>query len=917
MLSVRYQQWCPQVTKSKSIIDLFEAEEVPATDATPGTSERKRAILLLLLLASVLTIFFWPVLTGMADFYLSDVSYYFQPFCSFMRRSVMVEGQPPFWNPYMYCGMSQIAVPSPGIFYPATWLMVLLPFSCGLALYMMLHQIIAAVGAYLLVRRCKFGTEGAVVGAAICSLSGYMFALSSNFTLMAAAAWTPLCIFLLLTIDDSVSFRNVRRAVLLALCAAAVIATGRPEVGAPALVLCGICAIWPFVEFVRAKRSRLPEGANTANDSKSAMRTVGIRLFPLALAVVINAPIVLPALEWTRISPRSQGMELHYVFTWSANWYDFLNLVLNNPVGDLLDLPNKFRNMVTSRVNYLPFLSNAYIGPAAITLAFWGLFEKRWNQRWLLLGLFVMFCILTAGSNTPVAPSLVRLSSALTAFRYPIKLIVFPVMIIALFSAAGTRLALEKRLPLPVQITSTIFWLVVLITGIVMICSPGLSLLLRPSDHPQLMSEAQVLFGWSILTAALIGFGLNALMFGYQFGRLPRRAFFGMVTVLVTAPMLVCASGYSRHWAPAVELSTSIGTLKIGYFDFRSQLAAKLRELNGPECRSVSLYFDPLVVPPWYQVSKTWTHDEKFYEHARQLLLPNTHVAEYVRQANGYEAAETKEYKQFFREAFANCSQNEKAKGALSDIPIARFCALTATNIAVTQAFGRAGKSGNAAPVKELDPKYFERLSDDLNHNARIFRLRLPSLRCRFARQITVLPDLAAVQKNFLTGAIEDTTLPYVAVFAGDDCKNISEQLRRRLNGTPDLHVNSNNSGFREGAEFDDLYKCSAKIISNTQNRIVIQTDNSQPGLLILSDHYYPGWKAAVDDKQTPIMRANIFSRAVEVPAGEHTVTFEYCPDSLLGGLGISAAALSILAIALIWSKRQETKSIVSSNHAN
>lgn len=63
-------------------------------------------------------------------------------------------------------------------------------------------------------------------------------------------------------------------------------------------------------------------------------------------------------------------------------------------------------------------------------------------------------------------------------------------------------------------------------------------------------------------------------------------------------------------------------------------------------------------------------------------------------------------------------------------------------------------------------------------------------------------------------------------------------------------------------------------------NSSTIEVDTDQPGLLVLHDIYYPGWRATVDEVPSPILRANILFRAVEVPAGHHVVRFEYAPFS-------------------------------------
>ena len=67
------------------------------------------------------------------------------------------------------------------------------------------------------------------------------------------------------------------------------------------------------------------------------------------------------------------------------------------------------------------------------------------------------------------------------------------------------------------------------------------------------------------------------------------------------------------------------------------------------------------------------------------------------------------------------------------------------------------------------------------------------------------------------------------------------------------------------------------------------------PGLLVLSEVAYPGWRAAVDGRPAQLERAGIF-RAVRLPPGGHEVVFTFRPWSLYVGLGIFAFAVVFLS---------------------
>ncbi len=89
-----------------------------------------------------------------------------------------------------------------------------------------------------------------------------------------------------------------------------------------------------------------------------------------------------------------------------------------------------------------------------------------------------------------------------------------------------------------------------------------------------------------------------------------------------------------------------------------------------------------------------------------------------------------------------------------------------------------------------------------------------------------------------------------------------------------------------------------------TATRVTLTVNASEPGYLILTDAYYPGWRASVNRVETPVVRADLMFRAVRVPAGESEVTFEYRPAwlplaPLLGG----AAWLLALITAIIFRK--------------
>jgi len=89
-------------------------------------------------------------------------------------------------------------------------------------------------------------------------------------------------------------------------------------------------------------------------------------------------------------------------------------------------------------------------------------------------------------------------------------------------------------------------------------------------------------------------------------------------------------------------------------------------------------------------------------------------------------------------------------------------------------------------------------------------------------------------------------------------------------------------------------------VFRKAPDRIIINVALAQPGFLVLTDTYYPGWRATVDGAAAEILAANHAFRAVALDAGEHTVIFEYGPLSFRLGAWITFGASLLLALSLL-----------------
>ena len=86
--------------------------------------------------------------------------------------------------------------------------------------------------------------------------------------------------------------------------------------------------------------------------------------------------------------------------------------------------------------------------------------------------------------------------------------------------------------------------------------------------------------------------------------------------------------------------------------------------------------------------------------------------------------------------------------------------------------------------------------------------------------------------------------------------------------------------------------QAQVEVVAHRPNRIELITHSSSPAFLVLSEIFYPGWKAFVDGTEVTIKRTNYVLRGLHLPAGSHLVRFEYNPLSFRLGMAISLLAL-------------------------
>lgn len=91
----------------------------------------------------------------------------------------------------------------------------------------------------------------------------------------------------------------------------------------------------------------------------------------------------------------------------------------------------------------------------------------------------------------------------------------------------------------------------------------------------------------------------------------------------------------------------------------------------------------------------------------------------------------------------------------------------------------------------------------------------------------------------------------------------------------------------------------SATVGRPSPQEVTVDAFSHDGGYLVLTDLYFPGWRATVDGRPAEILRANYMFRAVELPPGRHQVRFVYAPFPFFLGVVIAFSAFAACAFLI------------------
>ncbi len=276
------------------------------------------------------SLFYAPLLLGLATFPDGDFTHHFLPFSLFQQQA-LAAGRLPLWNPYTYSGHPFLADIQAAVFYPLSNLVLglTLPWTAVdqrlyfLQLEAVIQVALAGYFVYLLVHALTSQRLAAFTAGCAFAFSGYLTGYPPlQLAILRSAIWLPLLLYLLLqAMREPTRWRWwIGAGVTYAMAFLA----GHPQTF---LHISYTIAGWALFLLMRGRVTR--HDPSVAPRAKLTAQLFGLGAF-LVLATGLSAAQLLPSLEFSELSVRA-NVDYAYVsggFAWQDTWQLLLPGVL-------------------------------------------------------------------------------------------------------------------------------------------------------------------------------------------------------------------------------------------------------------------------------------------------------------------------------------------------------------------------------------------------------------------------------------------------------------------------------------------------------------------------------------------------------------------------------------------------------------
>ena len=572
--------------------------------------------------------------------------------------------------------------------------------------------------------------------------------------------------------------------------------------------------------------------------------TLALLAIAAALAVLLSAAQWVPTFDWLRQSERA-SLSTDAQRYWANHPFMLAQAVLPLSI-DPLPISHGARQLLFEGRE--PFLYSIYMGGPLLALVLAGAWAGRGHRVGFAL-LAVLGILLSWGDLTPVYDVAAFLLPPVRLFRYPAKATLLAALAVAVLSGLGMDVWSERRRG------GRLAW--ILGIGLPMAALAGLAWHLASPAAPV----------WRSFVGPPLDGG------GYE--RYPE--FVRMSRHLLVAGLFLFLAGVAAvtraiRTGPAPVLSVLMAIIGIG------DLVVHMRDLNPTVSRMLDHYRPRILAQiPRERPNRTLVFDYVDPVISQRLLGPKGDMWP-VDMPPALVALNQRDYPRVLGAGLWGI------EGFPVDVP--RLRGREAADAARALQLGAAARPYGRL-LRALGVQYVISLHDlNLKDELRLVATSPVPSPTR-PTLLWMLPE--PLPRAYWVGRARrgDELLDFVRrVFEDPSFDPLQEVLLPRADA--DLAPPMPNPALAPG---------SARILTLKPDAIEVETEAARDGYLVVTEGFAPGWRATVDGRPAPIVRANGLFRAVRVAAGRHRVTMRYRPPSIPIGVGLSLVGV-LVAVA-------------------
>ncbi len=722
------------------------------------------------------------------NFYLSSKNLFQETF-----RNL---GDIPLWNPYSFGGTPFVGNLESAMFYPFNLLFLIFPTMQLFGFMFILDIFLIGIFTYFFAREISLSKFSSLLSSIVMMFNGttLLKILPGHIFILDGIVWLPL---LLLFYERGIKTRKTIYSFLSGITIALMILAGNPQIA-----LYGLFAAFLFLAF------RLINDPKIRKKQVNFKNFVMLLIFPILIGLSLSAIQLLPSVEFSKLSIRSNGLSYSFASDFSLHPYQFITLLLPHFFGSPLVKDTYWG------INGNFWELCGYVGILPIILAIISLFYKKNKYVIFFFFLALLSLLFSTGRFGFLYEAFYKYIPGFNLFRAPARFLYLYAFSVSILAGIGSNIFLENKLIKKNKIILKKSLVLLSLTTILSIVS-----LMIFSAQKQNINNFILHKGYAL--------GNNLLQIDYLI--LKDLIIFTLIILSSTILMFLKVKN----------------VLKISFLKY-------------------------LLI--FIIMADLWLFSAKFYTTKNiNSVVQNNNITEILSKDKGY-------YRVFDFDGkmidilSLNHIQSLTGFAALYLRNYRDFLWLSGGHLDTPyESFFSFNNINNLNILRLLNTKYIisQKSLSESNKDLQKIGKNVYEVKETFPRAYVVPNALVIKDKNKFLETINDKSF--------DFRENVI------LEKYPDNPIRNSSS-----------YK-SVQLIKYQPNEIKLKANLDNPGFLVLSEVWYPGWKAYVNGKQTEIYKADYILRSIYLNNGLNNITFLYDPLSYKIGKFISLISLTII----------------------